>query len=169
MRRVAAGDPGAFTALYERHKGRLFSYLVRLTGNRHIAEDLLQETWLRVYRARGSYQPSGRFQTWLFTIARRLLLDHARRAPGAWESDTEATEALSAPERTEHGAEAKDLLLRVERALSALPPGQREVVLLARFAGLTAEEVATVTGSTPGAIRVALHRALQRLRTLIGQ
>ena len=169
MRRVAAGDADAFTALYERHKGRLFTYLLRLAGDRHVAEDLFQETWLRVYRARASYEPTGRFQAWLFTIARRLLLDHTRRAPGAWESDTEATEAPSAPERTEHGAEAKELLLRVERALSALPSGQREVVLLTRFTGLTAEEVAEVTGSTPGAVRVALHRALQRLRILIGE
>lgn len=169
MRRVAAGEVDAFTALYERHKGRLFTYLLRLTGDRHVAEDLLQETWLRVYRARASYEPTGRFQTWLFTIARRLLLDHVRRAPNAWASDIGVIEELSGPERAEHGAEAKDLLLRVERALAALPPGQREVVLLARFGGLTAEEVASATGSTPGAIRVALHRALQQLRTLIGE
>lgn len=169
MRRVSAGDADAFTGLYERHKGRVFTYLLRLSVNRHVAEDLLQETWLRVYRARASYEPTGRFQTWLFTIARRLLLDHVRRAPGVWASDIEVTEALRAPERAEHGAEAKDLLHRVDRALAALPPGQREVVLLARFGGLTAEEVATATGSTPGAVRVALHRALQQLRTLIGE
>ncbi len=167
MARTRAGDTGAFAELYERHAGAVLTFLVRLTGDRRLGEDLLQETFIRVFRSRESYQPTGRFRAFLFTIARRLVTDWRRRHPAAWREDPDALNTVEASERAEHRAEVRDLAERVEAALRRLPAGLREIVLLSRYAGLTAEEIARVTGSTPGAVRVGLHRALRRLRELI--
>jgi len=167
MARVRAGDTRAFTDLYERHGAAVLTFLTRLTGDRRLGEDLLQETFVRVYRSRGEYQGTGRFKAFLFTIARRLVIDWRRRQNVLWLEDSEALEAVEAPERAEHRAEASDLAERVEAALRRLPASQREIVLLSRYAELSAEEIAQITGSTPGAVRVGLHRALRRLRELI--
>lgn len=168
MARVRAGDARAFAELYERHRAPLFTFLVHLTGKRHLAEDLLQETFLRVYRSRHDYKASGRFKSWLFTIARRLVVDDYRRARIPWDDEGNTLEEIVAAERAEHRVEAREQLERLERALDTLPPGQREILLLSRDAGLDAEEIARVTGATPGAVRVGLHRALRRLRAALG-
>jgi RNA polymerase sigma factor (sigma-70 family) len=168
MARVSAGDGEAFAALYERHKRPLFTFLVHLTGQRPRAEDLLQESFLRVWRRRRQYQAAGHFRAWLFTIARHLAIDWMRRERIAWEDEARSLAAAAAPERADHPAEARELAERLEEALGTLPPAQREIVLLSRVAGMSAGEVAAVVETTPGAVRVALHRALRRLHELAG-
>jgi RNA polymerase sigma-70 factor (ECF subfamily) len=168
MARTSAGDERAFAELYERYRRTVFTFLLHLTGTRPTAEDLLQETFFRIWRARASYQPSGEFRAWLFTIARRLAVDHFRREGLAWEENPGAVDAVVSFETPDRRAEARDELARLERALDQLPPVQREVVLLARVVGAGADEIAKVTGSTPSAVRVQLHRALHRLRALLG-
>lgn len=167
MAQVRAGDSRAFGELYERHAAPLLTFLTRVTGDRRVGEDLLQETFVRLYRSRRGYQATGRFRAFLFTIARRLVIDWRRRQQVTGIEDSEALETLHAPDRAEHHAEARDLAARLEAALRRLPASQREIVLLSRYAELSADEIAEVTGSTPGAVRVALHRALRRLRELI--
>lgn len=167
MARVRAGDAQAFTALYERHAAALLTFLTRLTGDPRLGEDLLQETFVRLYRSREAYAATGRFRAFLFTIARRLVIDWRRSRQATWLEEAEALDTLEAPERAEHRAEAGDLAERLEAALRRLPASQREIVLLSRYAELSAEQIAQVTGSTPGAVRVGLHRALRRLRQLI--
>jgi RNA polymerase sigma-70 factor (ECF subfamily) len=167
MFRVRAGDAQAFTELYERHGGALLTFLTRLTGDRRLGEDLLQETFIRLYRSRGEYEATGRFRAFVFTIARRLVIDWRRSQKATWLEESEALETLEAPERSGDRADARDLADRLEAALRRLPASQRETVLLSRYAGLSAEEIAQVTGSTPGAVRVGLHRALRQLRELI--
>jgi RNA polymerase sigma-70 factor (ECF subfamily) len=167
MIRMRAGDLRAFDDLYERYRVPVFTFLLRLTGHHHLAEDLFQETFLRVYRARVAYEPSGQFRAWLFTIARRLVVDHYRREKIEWEQEPEALAALAAPDTVEGRAEAREFLAGTERALRQLPPAQRELILLSRVAGMDTDEIARVNGSTPGAIRVAIHRALRRVRSLV--
>lgn len=169
MAAVRAGDVQAFSELYERHGAPLLTFLARLTGDRALAEDLLQEAFLRVYRARHDYRATGQFRAWLFTISRRLVIDWRRSRQAAWVDEPAALDTAPAPERAEDWAEAHDLTARLERALRRLPERQREVVLLSRYAGLTTEQIAQVTGTTPGAVRVTLHRALRTLRELIGE
>jgi RNA polymerase sigma factor (sigma-70 family) len=167
MALVRAGDSRAFADLYERHRVAVFTYLVRLGNDHHGAEDLLQETFLRAYRARDSYQPSTQFRAWILTIARRQVIDRWRRQRLDWDTEPHALETVSTPRTADHLAEARERLARVEEALQHLAPSQRELILLSRVAGMDALEIASITGSTPGAVRVALHRALRRLRSLL--
>lgn len=167
MARARAGDPRAFADLYERYRIPVFTFLVRLTGHRELAEDLLQDAFLRVYRSRHAYEPSGQFRAWLFTIARRLVVDHYRRQRVQWEGAPDAIDAVTEPDTVQQRFEARELLARAEHALTQLSPGQRELILLSRVAGLDADEIADVIASTPGAVRVAIHRALRRLQSLI--
>lgn len=169
MARVRAGHADAVTELYARFQRPLFTYLARLTGNRELAEDLLQETFIRVHRGREAYQPSGHFRAWLFTIARHMLIDWARRERVAWELRPALEENAVAPDRTESRAEALDLIARLERALQRLPRDDREVIVLSRVVGMDAEEISRATGGTAGAVRVRLHRALRRLAELLGE
>jgi RNA polymerase sigma-70 factor (ECF subfamily) len=164
---VRAGEISAFTELYERHGRALLTFLARLTSDRPLAEDLLQETFLRVWRARDTYEGEGQFRAWLFTIGRHLVIDWRRGQRLVWVDEPAALETTAAPAGAYEGADVSDLVIRLERALRQLPEGQREVLLLSRQVDLNAGQIAQVTGSTPGAVRVSLHRALRRLSELL--
>lgn len=170
MEEVRAGSLAAFQALYDRHHQRVFNFLLRSLGDRRIGEDLLQETFLRVFAHRGDYRPAAAFKTWLFTIARNLLIDQLRQRSVSPELEGgEALETLAEPGATPlQQAEARELRERLQTAVLKLSPSQREVLLLSRFAGLSHEEIAQVTGASATAVRVSLHRALSRLRELLG-
>lgn len=170
MEEVRAGSLAAFQALYDRHRRGVFNFLLRSLGDRRIAEDLLQETFLRVFAHREEYRPTAALRTWLFTIARNLLIDQLRQQSRRPELEDEATlEAAVDPGATPlQQAEAAELGERLQAAVLRLSPSQREVLLLGRFAGLSHEEIARVTGASPEAVRVTLHRALSRLRDLLG-
>ncbi|MBI3637819.1 MAG: RNA polymerase sigma factor [Candidatus Rokubacteria bacterium] len=171
MARVREGEQRAFAELYERHRRVVFTFLLRLTGDRRTAEDLLQETFLRAWRSRGDYRASGQFRGWLFTIARRLTVDWYRREGLQWEGNEEKAvllETLASPAgQPDRHAEAREELGHLQRALDRLPPAQRETILLSRFVGLDSQQIASVTNSTPGAVRVQLHRALAHLRAIL--
>jgi RNA polymerase sigma-70 factor (ECF subfamily) len=170
MEEVRRGSPEAFRILYDRHHRSVFNFLLRFLGDRRAAEDLLQETFLRMFTHRDAYRPIAAFRTWLFTIARNLLIDRRRRAGGRPESpEDEIVQEVADPSPGPLAAlEGRELGERLQIAVDRLPPFQREVVLLSRFAGLSHEEIARVTGASRPAVRVALHRALRRLRDLLG-
>lgn len=168
MEEVRAEQVAAFQVLYDRHHRAVFHFLLRFVGDRQAAEDLLQETFLRVFAHREEYQPRAAFKAWLFTIARNLVLDQLRRQRGSPEGE-EALETVADPGATPlEQAAARELGERLQAAVLKLSPTEREVLLLGRFAGLSHEEITEVTGASLGAVRVALFRALQRLRTLLG-
>ena len=167
MARVRDGSVAAFQNLYERHHRSLFTFLLRLLADRPTAEDLLQETFLRVYLHRETYRPTAAFRTWLFTIARNLAFDHLRRGGIAWENPADKDQFAEIPDASPSPLRHVEAAEQLEDALRQLPPGQREVLLLSRYAGLSHAEIVQVTGSSPEAIRVALHRALSRLRDLL--
>ncbi len=170
MQRLQAGDLRAFEALYARHHRAVFGFLARSLADRHAAEDLLQEAFLRVFVHREAYRPTAAFRTWLFTIARNLLIDRFRQARGHPEaSHPEALSTVPAPDALPlERAEGRELADRLDAAIGQLPRSQREILLLSRFAGLAHEEIAQVTGSSPEAVRVGLHRALRGLRERLG-
>ena len=170
MVQLRDGEVAAFDTLYERHHRSLFNFLLRFIVDRATAEDLLQDVFLRVYLHRETYHPTATFRTWLFTIARNLAFDRLRQAWVTWESHNE-DRVLAIPDPSpnpERRVDAIERLKQLEDALRQLSPGQREVLLLSRYAGLSYVEIAQVVGSSPGAVRVTLHRALASLRKRVG-
>ncbi len=173
MLRFQGGEAGAFELLLRRHRGPAFSFLVRLTGDRPRAEDLLQETWLRVVTAAPRWEPRARFRTWLYTVARNLAADEARRRAlrRADPLDAPGPGGASPAEALADGAPGPDLAAdgallrpRLEAALAALPEEQREVFLLREYAGVPFAEIAEITGVPAPTVKSRMRYALEGLR-----
>lgn len=174
MARFRAGDARAFEVLVSRHRTPVFSFLLRLVRDRARAEDLLQEAFLKVVRAAPGWEPRARLATWLYTIARNLAVDEARRAAFR---RTDSLDAAPSPDdpppleriasegpRPDRGAEDALLRPKLEAAIAALPPEQREVFLLREHAGLPFREIAEVTGAPENTVKSRMRYALEGLR-----
>jgi len=165
MAALAGGDRSAFERLYARHKGMMFNYFLRATGERELSEELFQELFLRVFDGRARYEPRRPFRVWLFTLARNLLRDRWRqlgRLP-RWE---EGAETDVGPD-TETICSEREQAGRVRAAVLSLPPALREALVLSRYHGLSFAEVGEIVECSEGAARVRLFRALERLRQLL--
>jgi RNA polymerase sigma-70 factor (ECF subfamily) len=160
------GDLEAFTLLYARYQKRLYNFLLRLLGDRDRAEELFQETMLRVYLHRRSYLPHATFRTWLYTIARHLCLNllarekKERLAPGPPSLHLQADPSFNPEQRLELVEQEE----AVRQAILSLPLPQREVIILTRFEGLSYREVAQILSKSESAVRVIAHRALLTLQ-----
>lgn len=170
------GDAASFEVLVRRHRQPVFAFILRSTVNAARAEDLLQETWLKVLRGARDYQPKARFKTWLYTLARNLCVDSARK------ESHRRTETLDAPARggddgrslgetvpdagaqPERGAFNRGVRPLLEQALASLPTEQREVFVLREFSGVTFKEIAEVTGVPENTVKSRMRYALESLR-----
>lgn len=167
--RLRAGDPDAFDAIHEIFNTRLFTFLLRLCRRRDVAEDLLEEMWLRLVKHAHRLRPDTRLAPWLFTVARhlhvsyvrsRLLEDSASASLMAlWPFSPLASVECSPFE----AAAANELHRRVERGLASLSATSREVLLLVAIGGLTHAEAAEVCGISQEALRQRLSRAREQL------
>ncbi len=153
------------------HSARVYRLAYRLTGNRADAEDLTQETFVRVFRSLSSYTP-GTFEGWLHRITTNLFLDGARRRQRIrMDGLGEDHERWASPDRLtgpEHAFEHAHLDHDVQRALDALPPEYRAAVVLCDIEGLSYEEIAVTLGVKLGTVRSRIHRARARLRVSLG-
>ena len=170
------GDASAFEALYARHRGRLFRYLLHQCGRREQADEMFQEIWMSVIRARSSYEVSAKFTTWLYRIAHNRVIDgfraHGRLAEFEVEADAVDGDppdcpapASAEPERL---LERAQLASRLLAAIEALPAAQREAFLLATEGGLTVEEIGNATGTGFETAKSRLRYAYSRLRAELG-
>ena len=165
MARYQAGDMSAFEEIYRRTTDAVGSYLGRWSDAAGRA-DLVQETYLQVHRARRTYRPDLPFRPWLFAIARHVAMWASRRKARRWSREIGVEQY---PEAAAEAAEPDVLAKRrVEEALDRLPAEQREVVWLAQVEGMSSIEISKVTGATPGAVKVRLHRANAKLRSWLG-
>jgi RNA polymerase sigma-70 factor (ECF subfamily) len=167
MLRFQAGEVRAFEELVRRHRTPVFSFLLRLTGDRGRAEDLCQETFQRLVRAAGAWQPRALLRTWLYQVARNQAVDEARRQAfrRAEPLDDPARAAEASPDPgPDAAAEGSLLRPKLEAALAALPPEQREVFLLREHAGLRFAEIAEVTGVPENTVKSRMRYALEALR-----
>jgi len=164
--RLKAGDTAAFEAIYEAFRPRLFSFLARLSRRRDVAEDLLEETWLRLVTKAGDLTDDTRLGPWLFTVARNLFASWCRHR--AVDEGRIFAFALSWPgalprESPFESAARGETERRLESALARLPPRDREVLLLVAGEELSPAEAAAVLGLAPEAVRKRLQRARERL------
>ena len=158
------GDAGAFEALYARHKGPLYRFMLRSVKERALAEELYQEVWMRVIEARGRYAVQAKFTTWLYTIAHHRLADHWRKRGLRLVELADADAVAPRAYEPEPRAEGRQDLQRLAAALAALPELQRETFLLHQEAGMTLAQIAVATGASEEAAKSRLRYALARLR-----
>lgn len=173
MLALRRGDLGAFEQLVDRYREPLYAYFLRMVGDRGWAEDLCQETFLRVYRNRGNYEERDEFKAWVFRIARNLAFDFKRRekhrsrrtrtiarTPDAPENPLAELPCADPPPADQIGA--RELEERVQMALSELPLKFRNVFVLCVLEGLSYEEAAAIENCPVKTISSRLARARQR-------
>jgi len=165
------GEPAAFDAVFAAYRRRLYGYLVRMTRRRDVAEDLLQETFLRLAQHARTLAADTRLAPWLFTVAHRLVISWARaQAVRAQLAGDLPGRETAAEDRSPLEALAdSQLQLALERAFASLAPAYREVALLVGVEGLAPTEVAVILGQKPEAIRQRLARARTQLAEALGE
>jgi len=166
VERLRRGDPDAFDDVYAAFNTRLFTFLVRLSRRRDVAEDLLEETWLRLVKHARRLAADTRLGPWLFTVARNLHVSYIRSRMledsaaasliGLWPFSLDRSSPFEA-------VAASEFERRIERALAAMPAASREVLLLVAVAGMDHSDAADICGITPEALRQRLHRAREML------
>jgi RNA polymerase sigma-70 factor (ECF subfamily) len=173
MERYAAGDGAAFGALYDALAGRLYGYIRRHVPDPQACDDLLQDTFLRMHRARGTFVKGAPVLPWAFAIARRLVIDQARgdrRTPRvADDVEPEPMGQVGDADRPEQTLAARQLARRLTAALAGLPESQRTAFELLKQDGLTLAEAAAVLGTTTTAVKLRAHRAYESLRGVLGE
>ena len=176
MLRVKGGDDAAFAQLVENYQDRLVGLLTHLVGDRDAAEDLAQEVFLRVYRARRGYEPTAKFSTWLFRIAQNLA-SNARRGrkrrkevgfAGSHETSDSRPQDVQLPEKSafmpNRQVGRRELQLVVREAMDELNERQKLAVLLHRFEGMSYADIGETMELTPQAVKSLLSRARETLR-----
>jgi RNA polymerase sigma-70 factor (ECF subfamily) len=176
LRRCAAGDGAAYRELVERVEKPLINFILRFVGERQVAEDLFQETFVRVVRSLGSFRPRASLSTWIHTIARNLCLDHLKSRRRHREVPIDAG-AASEPGRViyfkdvlrsgvpgpgERAASGEDARA-VTEALGRLSPAKREAVCLRLYAGLSYAEIARIQDCPVGTVKFRVHEAIRDL------
>ena len=166
------GDESAFDRLVEEYSGQVYALLTRFLGPVARREDLLQEVFLRVIRARNRYRATARLSTWLYRIAFNLCANESQRASGALLEDlgTPGERMDWVDEQVEEpsvGLERQDVVVAVQDAIARLPDGQRMALLLAKYDGLAYAEIAKVLDSSEKAVKSLIHRARENLRAIL--
>lgn len=159
-RRFAAGEEAAVRDLYERFAGPVYTVALTALGNRGLASEAVQLTFLQAWRAASRFDPDRSVASWLYAIARRVAIDlHRRERRHQRVGEPAEEEVVVLPPDIERVWEAWE----VRRAVDALPAEEREVVRLSHFQGLTHAEIATATGAPLGTVKSRSHRAHRRL------
>ena len=170
MLRYRDGDVAAFETLYRRHTDSLYRYLLRLCRHQATAEDLFQEVWSKIIKSRASYRPTAKFTTFLYRVAHNCFIDYLRRNKrhaGATEfSEDRMRDPGELPETITERSLARE---RLHEALGALPDEQRDAFLLHEEAGLTVDQIATVTGCNRETAKSRLRYAVNKLRAAIDE
>ncbi|MCF7848875.1 MAG: RNA polymerase sigma factor [Kiritimatiellales bacterium] len=167
MEAYRSGDDAAFSDLVHRYKNLLFGYLMRMTQNREMAEDLFQETFLRVHEKAHTYRSGAKFKSWIFTIATHIAIDGLRRNTRRpvfqpLENDDPVAENGSDPAEQTAKLELQGI---VKEAIESLPPKQRAALILSYYEGHTYPEIAEAMGCSLSSVKTHMSRALKKLAT----
>ena len=164
MLQVRNGAGEVLGDLFNRYQTPLFNYYLRLTGNRMLSEDLVQEVFLRILKYRRTYNGNA-FRAWIYRIARNARMDHLR----GQHPQTEWTPEMSPAVHPGDPAQQQQEAALLNRALMQLPEEKREVLILSRLQELKHEEIAGLLGCEVGTVKVRVHRALQELKQVFHQ
>ena len=176
MAAYQAGSEQAFRTLHDRHAASVYGFLLRRVADPATADDLYQEVFLRLHRARATWDPERPFRPWLFGIVHHLLTDHLRERGRSPERSDEGAVARAStagnappgsgapPPDPERAASRRESAEALDRALRSLPEDEAAVLVLARVEGLPYEEIGPILGRTATAAKQLAYRALKRLR-----
>jgi RNA polymerase sigma-70 factor (ECF subfamily) len=176
MQRFQQGDSAAFRVLLERHRGGIYNFVLRHVGDRSAAEDLLQDTFLRVVQGAHRYKLESKFTTWLYTIARNLCVDRARKMkfrrhksldqPTSTDGEGATLGERVADTRplTDRNAIGSELQDHLARAIASLREDQREVFLMREYSNLPFKEIAEIVGVPENTVKSRMRYALEHLR-----
>jgi RNA polymerase sigma-70 factor (ECF subfamily) len=166
MKSYAGGSIEAFEVLYERYRGPLYRYILRLAGDPATANDLYQGCWEKIIKSRSRYQSTAPFRAWLYRIAHNHVMDHFRRKnPHSDIQPDELTVDLAGPdEQFSHETRKQDLW----SAINSLPPEQKDTLILKLESGLNLRTIAEVTGVNPETAKSRLRYAVKRLKQILG-
>jgi len=168
MLRYKDGDTAAFETLYRRHNDALYRYLLRLCRHRATAEDIFQDVWGKIIKARANYRPTAKFTTFMYRVAHNCFIDHIRRNKRhANNTELEAEQYADTSEQPDTIAERSLAKERLVVALNELPEEQRDAFLLHEEAGLNIDQIASVTGSNRETAKSRLRYAVNKLRAAI--
>lgn len=160
MLEVRDGTGETLGVLFDRYHTPLYNFYSKLTGDRTLSEDLVQEVFLRILKYRQSYQPGTPFRAWIYQIARNARVDHYRKTPKHITFEPEMAPAVMPKDEAQRSQEAELL----HRALMQMPEEKREILILSRFQELKYDEIARLLGCELGTVKTRIHRAIQELR-----
>jgi RNA polymerase sigma-70 factor (ECF subfamily) len=165
MLEVRNGAGETLGVLFDRYHTPLYNFYSKLTGDRTLSEDLVQEVFLRILKYRQSYQEGTPFRAWIYQIARNARVDHYRKTPKHITFEPEMAPAVMPKDSAQHSEEAELL----HRALMQLPEEKREILILSRFQELKYDEIARLLGCELGTVKTRIHRAIHELRQTFRQ
>lgn len=168
MLRYKDGDVTAFEMLYRRHNDSLYRYLLRLSHNRHTAEDLFQDVWGKIINARHRYRPTAKFSTFLYRVAHNCFIDYVRRNNRHVTGTTVDPDCSPHPgDEPDENAEKSLARERLDAALATLPDEQRDAFLLHEEAGLSIDTIAEITGANRETVKSRLRYASKKLKAAL--
>ena len=164
---VRDGNIADLAPLFERHHSRLFNYYVRMTGDRQLSEDMVQDVFLRILKYRHTFRGESRFLTWMYTIARNVQMDNRKR----WDRErplvTDGDDDLPSNEPVSDDRPDKNYDAElVKEALGRLTPEKREALILSRYEGMKYTEIAELANCSVENVKVRVHRAMKDLRKI---
>jgi len=162
MLQVRNGEVEMLGVLFDRYQAPLHNFYLKMTRDRTVSEDLVQEVFLRILRYRQTYRPGTTFRTWMYQIARNTRLDQVRKT----RPETPFASEPVAPTSLSDSAQQQQEAAMLQNALMHLPEDKREILILSRFQELKYDEIARLLGCEVGAAKVRVHRALQQLREI---
>jgi RNA polymerase sigma-70 factor (ECF subfamily) len=160
MVRYQNGDPAAVTELIERLSPQLHRFFLAQFVSRRFADDLLQETWLRIHQVRHTYRPGEPVLPWIYALARNIRVDHYRKTRGVEDREQQVEQLPEPAASPAPPAAGPDM----DSMLRQLPESQREVIVMLKVSGMSIEEVARATSSSTGSVKQKAHRAYETLR-----
>jgi len=172
MRIVQAGDLSPASEIYDRYSGRIYNFALRFLKNSEAAEDATQEVFVKMIRHASQFQGDAKLSTWLFSITANWCRDYLRKADNKSKESDDVLVTLPAPldQSPDRNLEQRENEERIQRAMKALTPEQREAILLSRYQGLSYAEIAQISGCSEGAVKTRVFRAMETLKkALLGE
>jgi RNA polymerase sigma factor (sigma-70 family) len=168
MLKVKSGDLDKMALLFQRYHKPLYGFIFHMTGQRESSEDMVQTVFYRLLKSRHTFTGDGEFKTWMYHVARNVLSDHYKgsRRLGVVLDVAGLEDRLSGDTGLFERIEKKLAVQALQKAMSALSPESREILVLSRFQELKGAEIASILDISIGAVKVRIHRAIGQLKTL---